>query len=351
MKGVSIYSVAEVAKVSIATVSRVINNDPCVNIKTVDRIRKVIEQSGYVPTPVSGRRGRRSRPRKTILKKNIALISTLSAFHMRTQVYSSVMQGIEAELGKLNFNLIVRNLPVIDPWAAIPGKIDGAILFHVKDDDQKLINSLRSLSCVRVMGPSLETDFFDLVTYDDAAVGRLAAEHLLNLGHRRLSYIGSLDQKKNSRVRGISFKKDVMAAGAEFVELEKGADNLLQEDGSSQLPNMKALGTVCEVLAAMPKRPTALFVHADILVMGLYHILPHYGIKPGVDITLVGTNNDRVYLEHLSPRPATIDIHAEQVGRNAVERLIWRLDHPKEPVEKIKLQPELIQYIELLNKS
>lgn len=341
MRGISIYSVAEVAKVSGSTVSLVVNNDPRVNLKTVDRVRQAIAQTGYVPTPVSGRKGRRSRPRKPIRKMQIALISRLSAIHMKTPVYSSVMHGIEDELSKLNFNLIVRSLPIIEPWEAIPKKIDGAILFHVKDDDPKLINTLRNLSCVRVMGRSIETDFFDLVTYDDDAVGRIAAEHLLNLGHRRLSYIGSLDQKNT--LRGISFKNAVMAAGAEFVVIEKGVDNLLLEDGSSQLPNMKALGTVCEGLAAMPKRPTALFFHADILVMGLYHILPHYGIKPGVDITLVGTNNDRVYLEHLSPRPATININAEQVGRNAVERLLWRLDHPKEPVEKIKLQPELIK--------
>jgi LacI family transcriptional regulator len=271
----------------------------------------------------------------------IALISRLSAVHIKTPVYSSVMHGIESELSTLNFNLIVRSLPVIEPWAVIPQKIDGAILFHVKDDDQKLINTLRSLSCVRVMGPSLETDFFDLVTYDDAAVGRLAAEHLLNLGHRRLSYVGSLDPNNNNR--GIQFKEAVLAAGAEFFEIKKCSNNLMLEDGNHQLPNMKALGAICEELAAMPKRPTALFVHADILVMGLYHILPHYGIKPGVDITLVGTNNDRVYLEHLSPRPTTIDIHAVQVGRKAVERLLWRLDNHKEPFKKIELQPELIQ--------
>jgi LacI family transcriptional regulator len=341
MKGVSIYSVADVAKVSIATVSRVINNDPGVSLKTVERVRQAIAQTGYIPTPVSGRKGRRSRPRKPIRKMQIALISRVSSVQIKTPVYSSVMHGIEDELSTLNFNLIVRSLPVIEPWAAIPKKIDGAILFQVNDDDPMMINALRNLSCVRVMGPALETDFFDLVTYDNAAVGRLAAEHLLNLGHRRLSYVGSLDPNNNNR--GIHFKAAVMAAGAEFFEIKKCSDHLMLEDGSHQLPNMKALGAVCEQLVAMPKRPTAIFVYADILVMGLYNIMPHYGIKPGIDIILVGTNNDRVYLEPLFPRPATVNIHADQVGRKAVERLLWRLDNPKEPFKKIELQPELIQ--------
>lgn len=49
-------------------------------------------------------------------------------------------------------------------------------------------------------------------------------------------------------------------------------------------------------------------------------------------------------LQILHPRPATVDIHASEVGRRAVEQLLWRLDHPKEPRAAIMLTPELVPH-------
>jgi DNA-binding LacI/PurR family transcriptional regulator len=50
-----------------------------------------------------------------------------------------------------------------------------------------------------------------------------------------------------------------------------------------------------------------------------------------------------VFLDCLHPRPASVDIHAEAIGRRAVDQLYWRLDHPREPRQIVQLEPELYE--------
>ncbi len=333
----TIRDVANLAGVSFSTVALAVNNDPRVKPETVLKIKEAIRVLGYVPKNINVRKGHRARPRRptSYRKMQVALISQVKPSLLDTPVYSKVLRGIEDELGKLDYNFIIRNLPDENPEEKIPRKIDGAILFHVPAmlHNQKLLKELRRMPCVSIMGETGENEFFDHVSYNDRNVGRLAAEYLLSKGHRCFVNMGG-----GNIPRMTSFREKVNAAGGRTFEI---SGDFLDESRKTQLTNLKGIGNAIEKIKRLQEKPTAIFTPLDIIVVGLYHTLRHYDIIPGKDVDIVGVNNDSILLDHLTPRPASVDIHAEAMGRKAVERLLWRIDNPKEPLEKILLEPEM----------
>lgn len=154
VKGSSICDVAELAGVSRMTVSRVINNSADVRPESILRVKEAIKACGYRPRPVNTRQGRNSRRKRpsNYRKMQVALLSGFEDFLLNTPIYSKVMHGIELALSKHDFSMIVRKLPIDKPWNSIPPKIDGAILFQLPTDNDRLLRELRHIPCVRVMG-------------------------------------------------------------------------------------------------------------------------------------------------------------------------------------------------------
>ncbi len=336
------YDVARIAGVSQPTVSLVMNNHPGISPATVLKVKEAAKKIGYEPGRASIRKGHRAKSRRPVSyrKMQVALISQNKRSRLEIPVYSKVLYGIEDELGKLDYNFIIRNLPEEKPEEKIPHKIDGAILFHVPAmySQVHLLKELRCMPCIRIMGEVSENEFFDHVTYNNRDIGRLAAEFLLSKGHSKLLYMGR-GAVSPFQDRRHSFMATVRKAGAKAFEIL--SDDFIEDSGNMQLPNVKAIGSAIEKMKKLQEFPTAIFVCADTIAVGLYHTLKHYDIVPGKDVEIVGVNNDSILLNHFSPRPASVDIHPEEIGRKAVERLLWRIDNPKEPLEKIILEPEM----------
>ena len=337
------FDVADIAGVSRSTVSLVFSNHPGISQTTVLKVREVAKRIGYKPGRASIRRGHRSRPSRPsrYRKMQVALISQVKSLWLQTPVYTKVLHGIEDELGKIYYNFIIRNLPQVNPEKAIPRKIDGAILFNVPsmEQNEKLMRDLRRIPCVKIMGDISENEFFDHVSYNNHSIGKIAAEYLLSKGHK--SFLLIEDKKITTcfmRRRCMDFASAVRNAGAKIHEIL--GDNLLDESGKVQLPNVKNFGCAIEKMKTL-ETPTAIFVPADIYVAGLYLTLRYHDIIPGKDVEIVGVNNDYHALNNLTPRPASVDIHPEAVGRKAVERLLWRMDNPKEPLDNILIEPEM----------
>ena len=336
--------VARLAGVSQPTVSLVMNNHPRISPATVLKVRDAAKRIGYEPGSATIRCGHRAKPRRpaSYRKMQVALLSQVKPSLLDTPVYSKVMRGIADELGKLNYNFIIRNLPDENPEDAIPHKIDGAILFFLPaiQSQKQLLRELRSLPCVSIMGDVSENEFFDHVTYNNMDIGRLAAEFLLSKGHRKLLYMGiENDATPTFCGRRRTFMSAVKKANAKAFEVL--ADDLIDDSGKMQMPNVKAIGPAIEKMKRLPEFPSAIFTCADIIAVGLYHTLKHYDIIPGKDVEIVGVNNDSILLNHFNPRPASVDIHTEEIGRKAVERLLWRIENPKEPLGRIELEPEM----------
>ena len=255
--------VAKFAGVSQPTVSRVINNHPGISPETVLKIRGAAKKIGYEPGRASIRKGHRPKSRRpaSYRKMQVALITQVKPTLLDTPVYSKVLRGIEDELGKLNYNFIIRNLPEENPEEKIPHKIDGAILFHTPamQHNKKLLRELRNIPCVRIMGDVSDKEFFDHVTYNNRNIGKIAAEYLLSKGHRKLLYLG-YNPTTFFFDRHQAFCSVINETGAKLFEIF--SDGLVEESGKMQLPNVKSIGDAIEKMKRLPEIPTAIFPYS-----------------------------------------------------------------------------------------
>ncbi|HBF34513.1 TPA: hypothetical protein DDW35_08105 [Candidatus Sumerlaeota bacterium] len=74
--------------------------------------------------------------------------------------------------------------------------------------------------------------------------------------------------------------------------------------------------------------PTGLFVTSDALTVHVYRCLKNLGVEIGKDIEIISCNYEVPILNCLYPRPKSIDLRTEEIGRKAVERLLWRMKSP-----------------------
>jgi LacI family transcriptional regulator len=102
------------------------------------------------------------------------------------------------------------------------------------------------------------------------------------------------------------------------------------------------LESIADAIAKSDPRPDGLFVSRDAEAIGLYPMLVQHGIRPGTDVQIISCNNEQSGLAMLSPRPATIDLGTEEIGRWAVTRLVNRITRPSEPPIRMLTAPKLV---------
>ena len=331
-------AVAELAKVSLATVSRVIHDSPFISAETKRTVRGAMQTLGYQPA-APGRRQRRTRSARRT--NRIALVvAGLPRAAMNAPVYLDVLHGVEAAVRESGKALMLLHLSseAASPAELSSQKVDGVVLFGATQDE-RLIRRLQGTPCVQVMGKIEPRALWDHVSYDNGSLGRIAADYLLGRGHRHAAFISSTRQPFFIE-RGEVFQRAMAAGGGTCLEFEDPA--LLDTSEELLQANPERMRMLVDRLLAGNPRPTGVFLAADTLAPGFYAEWQRRGVKAGEDLDVIGCNNERILLAHLSPRPATIDIHAEQVGRKAVERLLWRLDHPREPRMTVALEPMLV---------
>ena len=333
---VTIRDVATAAGVSIATISRVLNNHPEVKFATAKQVRQVMQNINYQIVPNHIRRGHRrfSRRPDSYRKMQIALITQVAPPLLEAPIYSRIIRSIEQELTLQYYSLLLRNLPMNAPKESIPGKIDGAILFYVGHIQPAAMRLLRQIPCVKILGTPQPYDCFDHVTYDDEKIGVIAAQYLARRGHRKVVCYG----KHAGRVD--AFLKTVRNAGIKCLHI---AEDGVDETHERQYPDLPRLHCFLENICKERVRPTAFFATADIVIAGFQRLLPKFNLVPQKDVELIGVNNDAVLLDNLEPRPATIDIHVEEIGRTALQLLFQRQKEPHRLPELIRLEPELVE--------
>jgi DNA-binding LacI/PurR family transcriptional regulator len=85
------------------------------------------------------------------------------------------------------------------------------------------------------------------------------------------------------------------------------------------------------------------FVPADCIAAMVYRACVRRGLQIGQDLSLISCNNELPLLTGLYPEITTIDICAEQIGRQAVQQLIWRLAHRDSPNVAVSVEPRLVE--------
>jgi LacI family transcriptional regulator len=320
----SITLVAKKAGVSSSTVSRVINNHPRVAPETVRTVRRVMADMGYTPSE------RRPGPKPQVRNQSPARHIAFLKFTTRQQAspgFELLLRGVANAARRENLTLTLHDLPAA---AEFPRKLFDApitgYLVHGAIPSPELRRMIGATPTVWIMGNSQRPDWGDHVMPDMLDIGRLAALYLGGRGHRQVAFANVDAGHWPFRLYWQAFAATAEETGMQAARLLPPR-HLARQAGSPY--SQGAVDGLVESFLALAPRPTGLYVADDYQTAMIQPALIAAGVKVGPDgLDVISTNNEEAYLMGLSPKPASIDIRLELVGRRAVEQLLWRVDYP-----------------------
>ena len=275
MARATVYQVAEKAGVSIATVSRVLNNPEKVHPATRDRVLSAIDVLGFVPKAEAAARARKGSARIGVL----APFFTYPSFVAR-------LRGVADALANSPYELVIYNVDSssrrVGYLASLPvtRRIDGLIVMALPFDEE---------AEARLVANSLETvliEFsrraFSSVRIDDRAGGALAADYLLSRGHRRCAFVGDADVPdyalRTSDLRLEGYRGRLEGSGVE-----------LPDEYVALAPHsLEHARSAAHRLFDLPKPPTAIFAGSDLQALGTLEAARSLGLTVPRDLSIVG---------------------------------------------------------------
>ena len=319
---VTIYDVAREAGVSLATVSRVINNSPYVKESTRRRVQETMERLGYEPNLVAS----------ALMTKRTRLLALLVP-DISNPFFAEVAWGVEDAAAAQNYNCVICN--VGDDTRKQAGYvsvlrrkgIDGIIFATAAHDDRLVLGLSKGRYPITLMARDVPSAEVNRVLTDDQKGAFLAAEHLLRLGHRRLAMISEPARIHSSAERQRGFAAALKQAGL--------TPTVVEADGSDIQAGLRA----SQALLAMHPRPTAVFCANDMLAIGVLQAAAAAGVRVPSELSVVGFDGTPL-AQIASPPLTTVVQPMREMGRVAVQLLIESLQNGGTP-RRVVLDPHL----------
>ena len=310
----SVKDVAALAGVSASTVSNYFNRPELLGTASRKRVSNAVAELGYVPNESA-------RQLRAGSSKTLALI-LLDAW---LPFFSDLSRGVEDAVRDRGWSLFFSNSnrdperekSNLDMFEA--HRVQGLVIIPqglVKDRLEQLQN--RGIECV-VVGPTEESNQISAVTFDDVGGGRLAGAHLLEIGRRRLAFLGNPHNVIQSADRLAGMLQAVEAAGSDATVMTVTVKNLSVEDGIE----------AGEQILSMPEseRPTAIFAANDMVAVGALNVFLRAGIRVPEDIAVVGYD-DVQYARQAAVPLTTVRQPAYEMGRAAGQQLLEQIERP-----------------------
>lgn len=305
---VTIGDVAVRAGVSIATVSRVVNGRYGVAEGTVTRVREVIAELGYESSLVA--RSLRSQRTNVIA----VLVSGIEPFS------AELLKGAALAVEATGFELIVysggtRGQPGWEQrhLARLAGTLaDGTILVA------PTVLAARSTHPIVAVDPHVGGSTQPVVESQNFEGAVAATRHLLELGHRRIAFVGGRSDLESARRREAGYRAAHAAAGVPV-------DEALVAEGSFTEDSAVA---PAHYLLTLAERPTAVFAANDLMALQVVRAAAELGLRVPADVSIVGFDN--IPESAMADPPlTTVDQHIQGLGREAVRVLVDLIEHPE----------------------
>lgn len=301
------------AGVSSATVSRVINGSPLVKEETARRVRKILDEVNFIPNPVA-----------TTLKYGRSKTYGLIIPDIRNPFYSEFLGEFEELLAEMDHEVLLTNVQtgsmlVKSVRRMLMRQVDGAVLMASEFDTHEIEPLfLHKIPIVTVDRRSVRAGCSDVAI--DFEGGYLqAVQHLRELGHKRLGYIGGTDGLRTSAIRFAAFQSAVEKSGMRFYpSLVRSGDYRIAGGERAVVP-----------LMAERSRPTAILTANDLTAFGAIRGLHSMGLSVPQDVSLVGLD-DVLLCDVLQPPLTTVRIPRKRMA----EACIRALNHTKENIDR-----------------
>ncbi len=307
---VTIYDVADYAGVAISTVSRVLNESEDVSERTRARVLEAIDVLQFRPDRVA----------KTLAQQRTrALAIAIPTF--TTPFHNELLKGVRSGLRDTDSDLLLFDLGSSAPHQRLlsmlkRGTVDGLLLAGVPVDE-KLTPELKALRAPVVLVGHHHTDF-DCYYWDNAAGAKVAVEHLIEQGHRRIAMIRAHTDSYLQTQRIAGYRQALEAAGLPFDQALIQSGSTEKHAGFSEEHGYEAMQRLLEVDPPV----TAVLASSDVQAIGAWKAIRDAGRRVPEDIALVGY--DDVKTSHFLGL-SSMDQDMEGVGQEAAERLLFRL--------------------------
>jgi LacI family transcriptional regulator len=328
--GATLKDVARIAGVHPGTASRAL--DPAkmwlVTPKTRARVEAAARELGYRPDIVA--RSLRSGSTKTI---GVVVVNLSNPF------VGEVIHGIAGFLYPRGFMpLTIETFDEGERLALALAtlrsrRVDAVIVTAARAADAATLRAsvqdgLRVVLAVRHL-PGLDVP---TVVHDDADGGRLAAEHLLGLGHRLLGELRGAQDVQPFLERSRAFRQTIAAAGGAVVDLPDFASDPAADEGRRLMKGY---------LASDGELPTAFFAHNDAMAIGAIDALRQVGLSCPEDVSVIGYN-DAPLSDHVTPPLTTVRYPSDEVGRFAAEMALSHIEDRDRPGARVSFPAELV---------
>ena len=318
----NIYDVAKRARVSVATVSAVLNESAFVSDGLKGRVQAAVATLGYQPNLLARSMAKQRTQTLGMIVPDIA-----------NPFFPEVVRGAEDTAHLAGYTLLIASS---DNDAAkedvylrlfLAKRVDGVILTKAPGRLAPELQRALAKAGVPIVllartAPGLTTDAVEL---DDKGAAYEGVTHLLRLGYTRVGFIGGLRGTSTSRRRLDGYK-------AALRDWKIRLDPALVADGDFRVESGYRAG-----LDLLKARPDAVFIANYLMTVGFMEALRQYRLRCPEDVALV-TCDDYPWMDSFSPRLTTIDLPKRELGAAAAELLVERIAKKSGKARTVKLK-------------
>lgn len=335
----TIRDVAKLAEVSPATVSRVLNCDTTYKMteETRERVWQAAARLGY-QAPVKKREKKGSGERKKEgLRIGCIISTTLKQFV--DPYFMTILSGIEERLDELGYGIdgVMTSSQLQNRYlsgGSAVERMDGLILMDsLEEEVYRFLRGQVREGCM--VGIDTVHKEFDNVGYDHIGVSELAVSYLYEKGYREIGFIGG--SHKIKRNMGKNRRYLGYRAAMEYLGLPVDSDWVLD----SRWDDAECARLVGE-LARAPKLPRAFYASSDLMAIAALNALREHGVRVPEEVAVMGVSDINI-AKYANPPLTTIGIPGREMGVEAANLLIGRMNGEKQPPRRVLMPYHLVE--------
>ncbi len=315
----SIQKIAQLAGVSVATVSRVLNNSDTVKAKNRERVLQAIKEANYQPNLLARQ-----------LRTSRSFMILVMVSNIANPFCAEVVKGIEEQAEKNGYRILLCNSGSDiersrSGLSLLTGKmVDGIITmdaFTRLTELAALIGDAPWVQCAEYA----DAGAVSCVGINDVDASQHVVSRLADGGRQRIALINHDLSYKYARLRERGYKSVLHLRDLSYQAIEYASD----------LSAAAGMAAMTRLLAAEP-RPDAVFAVSDTLAAGALRAIEKAGLRIPQDIAVVGFDGTELS-EMVSPPLSTIKQPSRDIGRKAVDLLLNKIDNPDAPTERVMM--------------
>ncbi|GAA0176639.1 LacI family DNA-binding transcriptional regulator [Clostridium sediminicola] len=319
----NIKEVAKLANTSTATVSRVINESGYVSDDMKNRVLKAIEELDYKPLQRDG-------VKKT---RTIALIVP----DIENPFFGKLTKEISTIANTLKYNILLINVSGLKNDGGdflldlIGTRVDGIIYASSYRLEDVIRKAKTNKIPIAVLDRELRDIQIDSIAVNNDNAAFLATEHLIQLGHKKIAFIGGTENMEISINRHKGYKRALEKYGIGY------SDSLVQHGDFSIESGYKSTKKLINLSSDI----TGIIAANDLMAIGAINYLNFKGYKISDDISIVGFD-DIELASSITPKLTTVSYPLQKMSKLALESIIKRISNADSDYESVHLFAKLI---------